>query len=81
VNQCLIFSCFGSVFDVNTLVILRTIVMAGKGSKVLLGFEDESITEKHKMHVNFTTNKTGGKPVSNIYHSYLSEGIGMTARK
>jgi hypothetical protein len=55
--------------------------MAGKGSKVLLGFEDESVAEKHKMHVNFTTNKIGGKPVSNIYHSYLSEGNGMTVGK
>jgi hypothetical protein len=42
--------------------------MASKGSKVLLGFEDESITEKHKMHVSFTTNKIGGKPVSNSFY-------------
>ena len=37
--------------------------MARKGQKVLLGFEDECITEKHKSLVNFTTNKIGGKPV------------------
>ncbi|GLG94755.1 Programmed cell death protein 2-like [Gryllus bimaculatus] len=36
--------------------------MARKGVKVLLGFEDECITEKHKSLVNFTTNKIGGKP-------------------
>ncbi|XP_069692515.1 programmed cell death protein 2-like [Periplaneta americana] len=36
--------------------------MARKGPKVLLGFEDECITEKHKSLVNFTTNKVGGKP-------------------
>jgi hypothetical protein len=75
------FSCFGCLFDVNALVIFRILVMAGKGSKVLLGFEDESITEKHKMHVNFTTNKIGGKPVGNIYHCYLSEDCGMTVGK
>jgi pre-rRNA-processing protein TSR4 len=40
--------------------------MARKGSKVLLGFEDEYITEKHKSLVNFTTNKVGGRPVSNV---------------
>ncbi|XP_047113634.1 programmed cell death protein 2-like [Schistocerca piceifrons] len=36
--------------------------MARKGGRVLLGFEDEIITEKHKSFVNFTTNKIGGKP-------------------
>lgn len=41
-------------------------VMARKGPKVLLGFEDEYVTEKHKSIVNFTTNKVGGRPVSNV---------------
>ena len=44
-------------------------VMARKVPKVLLGFEDECITEKHKSLVNFTTNKIGGKPVSMTYFS------------
>lgn len=51
--------------------------MARKGLKVLLGFEDEFITEKNKMNVSFTTNKIGGKPVSNICYRYLPEGCGM----
>lgn len=33
-------------------------------AKVYLGYEDESVTEKHRTLVNFTTNKIGGKPVS-----------------
>lgn len=37
-------------------------MMARLGNRVLLGFEDEPITEKYKEHVNFTTNKIGGKP-------------------
>lgn len=36
-------------------------------SKVYLGYEDEFITDKHRSLVNFTTNKIGGKPVSNDY--------------
>ncbi|KYB29229.1 programmed cell death protein 2-like [Tribolium castaneum] len=36
--------------------------MAQNNIKVLLGFEDELITEKYKNQVNFTTNKIGGKP-------------------
>uniref|UniRef100_A0A1B6CVA3 Programmed cell death protein 2 C-terminal domain-containing protein n=1 Tax=Clastoptera arizonana TaxID=38151 RepID=A0A1B6CVA3_9HEMI len=36
--------------------------MAKKNDKVLLGYEDEVITEKHKSFVDFTTNKIGGKP-------------------
>lgn len=39
--------------------------MAKNIVKVWLGFEDEYITEKNKSHVNFTTNKIGGLPVSN----------------
>lgn len=31
---------------------------------MLLGFEDEPITEKYKAQVNFTINKIGGMPVS-----------------
>jgi hypothetical protein len=46
------------------VVCFENLVMARKGPKVLLGFEDECITEKHKSLVNFTTNKIGGKPVS-----------------
>lgn len=38
--------------------------MAKHHSKVLLGFEDELITDKHKGLLNFTVNKIGGKPVS-----------------
>jgi hypothetical protein len=55
--------------------------MARKGPKVLLGFEDESITEKHKLHVSFTTNKIGGKPVRNVYYSYFCECCGMAVGK
>ncbi|XP_066993365.1 programmed cell death protein 2-like isoform X2 [Anabrus simplex] len=36
--------------------------MAQNRPKVLLGFEDETITDKHKSLVNFMTNKIGGKP-------------------
>lgn len=36
--------------------------MAYNQKPVLLGFEDEYITDKHKGSVNFTTNKIGGKP-------------------
>ncbi|RZC33517.1 programmed cell death protein 2-like, partial [Asbolus verrucosus] len=36
--------------------------MAQNNAKVLLGFEDELITEKYKNQINFTTNKIGGKP-------------------
>lgn len=39
--------------------------MAGNNNPVvLLGYDDEQITEKHKGQINFTTNKVGGKPVS-----------------
>lgn len=41
--------------------------MAEKNVKVLLGFEDELILDKHQSVVNYTTNKIGGKPVSNFY--------------
>lgn len=34
--------------------------------KVYLGFEDESILEKHKNDVTCTTNKFGGEPVCQI---------------
>lgn len=36
--------------------------MARIANRVLLGFEDEPITEKYKDQINFTTNKIGGKP-------------------
>jgi len=65
------------------VVCFENFVMARKGPKVLLGFEDECITEKHKSLVSFTTNKIGGKPVSITYfglktasgskcHSYIN---------
>lgn len=38
--------------------------MAKNTSLVLLGFEDEVISEKQKGLTDFTTNKIGGKPVS-----------------
>lgn len=38
--------------------------MARKGAKVLLGFEDELITDKYRSCTDFMTNKIGGKPVS-----------------
>jgi hypothetical protein len=38
--------------------------MAKNVNRVLLGYEDESVTDKYKSLVNFTTNKVGGKPVS-----------------
>lgn len=41
--------------------------MAHKDFSVLLGYEDEMITDKHKGQTNFTTNKIGGKPVSSLY--------------
>ncbi|XP_075238197.1 programmed cell death 2 like trus [Lycorma delicatula] len=36
--------------------------MAKRCNKVLLGFEDEAITDKYKQHLDFTCNKFGGKP-------------------
>jgi hypothetical protein len=68
------------------VVCFENFVMARKGPKVLLGFEDECITEKHKSLVNFTTNKIGGKPVSINYfglkiangskcHSYRNDKV------
>ncbi|CAH0559470.1 unnamed protein product [Brassicogethes aeneus] len=36
--------------------------MACYSSKVLLGFEDELVTDKNKGQLNFTVNKIGGKP-------------------
>lgn len=36
--------------------------MACNAKSILLGFEDEYITDKNKAAVNFTTNKIGGKP-------------------
>ncbi|KAJ8933396.1 hypothetical protein NQ314_014036 [Rhamnusium bicolor] len=36
--------------------------MARNSTGVLLGFEDEIITEKYKEHLNFTVNKIGGIP-------------------
>ncbi|KAL1123520.1 hypothetical protein AAG570_002597 [Ranatra chinensis] len=36
--------------------------MSRIGNRVLLGYEDELITEKYRSQVDFTTNKIGGKP-------------------
>ncbi|GLV31748.1 toys are us [Carabus blaptoides fortunei] len=36
--------------------------MAQNNLKVLLGYEDEPVLDKHNGMVNFTTNKIGGKP-------------------
>jgi hypothetical protein len=47
--------------------VFQNLVMARKGPKVLLGFEDECITDKHKSLVSFTTNKIGGRPVSMFF--------------
>lgn len=38
--------------------------MAKNTSLVLLGYDDEQITDKQISFVDFTTNKIGGKPVS-----------------
>lgn len=40
--------------------------MARNRCVVLLGFEDEPVTDKHRSIIDFTTNKIGGKPVSAI---------------
>lgn len=44
--------------------------MANFQPKVLLGFLDELITEKHKFQLNYTVNKIGGEPVSKL-NQYL----------
>lgn len=36
-------------------------------ANVLLGFEDEIISEKHRDNLNFSVNKIGGLPVSRKY--------------
>lgn len=38
--------------------------MAKNTSLVLLGYDDEVISENPKVLVDFTTNKIGGRPVS-----------------
>lgn len=43
--------------------------MAKNKCTVLLGYEDDLITEKQKHFIDFTTNKVGGKPVRpHFYH-------------
>ena len=46
-------------------------------TKVYLGYEDEYVTEKHRSLVNFTTNKIGGKPVSDCSEtlSFFFKGL------
>lgn len=41
--------------------------MAHKDPVILLGYEDEAITDKHRGQINFTANKIGGKPVSALF--------------
>lgn len=41
--------------------------MAKNTSLVYLGYEDEQIADKQTFCVDFTTNKIGGKPVSNRF--------------
>lgn len=40
--------------------------MARNQCVVLLGYEDDPVTEKHRTSVDFTTNKVGGRPVSKL---------------
>lgn len=45
--------------------------MAKNMSLVLLGYDDEQITDKQIPFVDFTTNKIGGKPVSRRLCVYI----------
>jgi hypothetical protein len=48
--------------------------MAKNKSVVLLGYEDEVVTDKHKQFIDFTTNKIGGDAVRKIdFFSFNSE--------
>lgn len=42
-------------------------IMAKNKCTVLLGYEDDLITEKQMRFIDFTTNKVGGKPVSSHF--------------
>lgn len=44
------------------------VIMAKSTSLVLLGYDDEQITDKQISFVDYTTNKIGGKPVSSIVY-------------
>lgn len=44
--------------------------MAKNKCTVLLGYEDDLITEKQKHFIDFTTNKVGGKAVRLIFCDY-----------
>lgn len=46
--------------------------MAKNTSLVLLGYDDEPISDKQTEFVDFTTNKIGGKPVSSTQCSFLN---------
>lgn len=46
--------------------------MAKNSSLVLLGYEDESVNEKQKNFLDFSTNKIGGKPVSRTMNKKFS---------
>lgn len=46
--------------------------MAKNTSLVLLGYDDEPISDKQTEFVDFTTNKIGGKPVSSTHCSFLN---------
>lgn len=49
--------------------------MAKNISLVLLGYDDEQITEKQASFVDFTTNKIGGKAVSDTQSLIIHEQI------
>lgn len=43
--------------------------MAKNAPLVLLGYDDEVITDKQKSFIDYTVNKIGGKAVSILIHS------------
>lgn len=47
---------------------------------VLLGFEDEPITDKFKGQTNFTVNKIGGIPVSKTFFSFKTNCFKISNR-
>ena len=49
-----------------------------QGPSILLGYEDEQVSEKYVDSVDFTTNKIGGQPVRKkikIHISYIAYSI------
>lgn len=47
--------------------------MAKNAQLVLLGYDDELITDKQKSFIDCTVNKIGGKAVSISFHPYVYE--------